>query len=428
MSSDPISTTPIGPFTLGVNNRRPEYEMDRPAANGAKQAFLRSAINVDITADGSVRRRSGMQRVLAGDACHSLWSADGSVGYYVDGGDLCRVVMAGDSLAKAVLRTDMLVDTPVSFADTPVGIHYSDGVLLRRLTATGGDTPAGVSAIQVDPLVTVSTGGSLQAGHYGLCFTFRNSAGEESASTVPVQVTVPANGKISVIQAAWSWPDDAAVMAVYMTPPDAETFMRVAFITGAGQSTAISTRPVFHEQCATLLLAPMPAGSIVRYANSRLLVANGNTLTYSEPFMPGLHDPVKGYIPFLAPITVVEPSQFGVYVVADQTYWFAGDIAQATAVPVLPYGGVAGSGGQIPNDNICFWMSPRGLIKGDQSGNVTNIQEANVSVAPAQRAATMFRESDGMKQHISSSFGAGTNQRSAHSFIDAEVIRKGTTL
>lgn len=427
MSSDPISTTPIGPFTLGVNNRRPEYEMDRPAANGAKQAFLRSAVNVDITSDGSVRRRSGMQRVLAGGACHSFWSGDGVVGYYVDGSDLCQVTGVGASLTRTVMRADMPAERPVSFADTPTGVYYSDGILLQKMT-TAGNSPAGVSAIQVDPLVTVSAGGSLQAGHYSLCFTFRNSAGEESASTVPTQVTVPANGKISVGQAAWPWPDDAAVMAVYMTPPDAETLMRVAFITDAGQSTAISTRPIFHEQCATLLLAPMPAGSIVRYANSRLLVAQGRTLTYSEPFMPGLHDPVKGYIPFLAPITVVEPNQFGVYVVADQTYWFAGDIAQATAAPVLPYGGVAGSGGQVPNDNICFWMSPRGLIKGDQNGNVTNLQEASVAVSPAMRAATMFRESDGMKQIVSSSFGADTTQMSARSFIDAEVIRKGTTL
>ena len=91
------------------------------------------------------------------------------------------------------------------------------------------------------------------------------------------------------------------------------------------------------------------------YVNGRLLVAVGSLLIYSEPFMPGLYRPSKNYIPFPAPITVLEACGAGVFVAADKTYWLGGEITAASLAEVLPYGAVPRSGGTDPSaPNTCF--------------------------------------------------------------------------
>ena len=173
----------------------------------------------------------------------------------------------------------------------------------------------------------------------------------------------------------------------------------------------------------------MPAGDIVRYLNGRLFVAVGSTLYYSEPYSLALRSPTRNYIQFPERITVLEPVDNGFFIAADKTYWVAGDVVEAQLIPVLPYGGVFGTGGQIPHDDgAAFWMSPRGLVRGDQDGSVKNLQEQNVAVDPAVLGATAFVERDGMKQAVASLFGAEPTQMTAHSYMDAEIVRKGTTI
>jgi hypothetical protein len=178
----------------------------------------------------------------------------------------------------------------------------------------------------------------------------------------------------------------------------------------------------------TLLLRPMPAGDVVRWLNGRLYVAAGDTVYYSEPYAPTLFNPARNYILFPSTISMLETCQNGLYVAADQTYWLGGDPSGASLDPVLPYGAVPGSSVQSPVKNECFWMSVRGLVRGDQNGVATNLQEAFVAVEPAQAGSTLFREQDGVRQVLSSLFGGEQTVTAARSYMDAEVIRKETIL
>lgn len=79
-------TQSIGPFPLGMDNRVPDFDLKLPEDAGH---LLRDALNVDVTAQGSVKTRPGYARVVAGTDCHSLWSplAD-NFALYVDDGTL----------------------------------------------------------------------------------------------------------------------------------------------------------------------------------------------------------------------------------------------------------------------------------------------------------------------------------------------------
>jgi hypothetical protein len=414
----------LGPFVPGVGNRRPESKMRGTRADGGD--FLRSAVNVDITNQGSVKRRAGYAQVSAGTDCHSFW-ADAADAFMVDGSTLNRVTGLPGTPVLTTMRTGLVPGRSVSYARAPTGaVYFSNGVEIGRLSAAGA-RPVCTPGLTVRPAVSASADGSLPAGRYGLCFSHLDAAGEESPTTVPQWVECPANGRIAISDTR-PLPTGATAWVVYMTLPNDSVFQRVV-VAATPNTTVIASLQQGGARSATLLLSPMPAGDIVRCLSGRLLVAKGSVLYFSEPYMFGLFNPTRGFIQFPSDITVMETTSGGTWVCADQTYWFGGlDIAAAEIDAKTAYGGVSGSGGAVPNDNDVFWMSPRGVMRGSQDGVLKNLQEERVAVAPSGFSAGAFREVDGLKQFVESTFAAEPNRMAAASYMDAEIVRKGVTL
>lgn len=407
-----VKTTPLGPF-VGINNRLPDHKLDVVSRGRKEGDYLRNAVNVDLTNSGTLQRRKGTVLMQQGTDCHSLWSEAPDT-LYVDGTDLY-------SYPRTSLRNGLTPGMRCSYAHAPGGeIYWSNGVVLERIAA-GVCGPATVPVPNPAPMVMPSLGGGLKAGYYTVAVTAVGPDGEESGATWPVQVRVPDSGRIEVTNLPGS------LVNIYVSPLNGDVLLL------AVQTTATSyifpLLGTLGVQCQTIGLREMPPGQVVRWFNQRLLVASDDVLYYGEPASNALFKPMKGYIQFPDRITVVEPCQNGVYVVADQTYWLAGtDIAEAEVVPVLPYGAVEGTGGRTPKDNTVWWFSQRGAVVGDESGKVTNLQEETVSVEQAQAGATLYREQDGMRQLVSSLRGGDTSAAAAASWASAEVIRKENML
>jgi hypothetical protein len=416
-------TVSLGPFTPGMNNRRPDFKLAERAANGASQSFVRSAVNADITAEGTLKRRPGYELAIAGDDCHSLW-ANGTAGFFVDYDTLVQI--GGTPPVAADLRTDMTPGRLVSYAEAAGDIYYSNGVVIGRIR-DNAVYELGVPMMMVPPTVAASTGGSLPGGDYMMCFTQHNADGEESGSTIPVQVTVPDNGRILVTGLPTTLPDGVFAISIYVTAANDGTLLRLARVTAASSTFTYAARATLGARCATLLLTPMPAGNIVREINGRLLVASGAVLYYSEPYAYALTNPARNYVVFPAPITMIECLPTGFFIAADKTYWVPGDIVSTTLDQVLPFGAVPGASGRDGNEEAVLWMTPQGMVRGTPDGNVARLQEENVAVDKAQTGAFLHREHDGMKQALAGLFGTSTGV-AATSFIEAEVIRKATVL
>jgi len=417
----------LGPFTPGVNNRRPDFKLDN-SKGGDRATFLRSAVNTDITEQGTVKRRAGYALALAGSDCHSLWThPSGTFGFYVDYATLYRVTGSAAAPVKTALRTDMTPGRLVSYAEVNDSTYYSNGLVIGRIDAAGNHT-LGVPMLAVTPLATASAGGTLRAGDYLVCFTQRNLDGEESGSTVPQPVTVPANGTVTITNLPAAFPAGVAAVSIYFTAANDGVLLRRATLTTAQSTFTLATTEPLGGRCPTLLLTPMPAGNIVRELNGRLLVAAGSMLYYSEPYAHALTNPARNYIPFPAPISMIESCQTGFFVAADQTYWVGGDVADTNLDPVLPFGAVPNTSGQSADENIAYWMSTRGMIRGTPDGQVVRLQEANVAVDTAPTGAFLYRKGDGMKQALGALFGANSTAVAASSWLEAEVIRKATSL
>lgn len=406
----------IGTFT-GVNNRLEQSQLESQPARGVKLQALPAAVNVDLNDKGGTRRRRG-QTLRAAGIAHSVWGDGRDDGYAVIGTDLVRLTPSGTGLQAEVMRSGVSAGRPMSFERFPDGaVYYANGETMGRIR-DGVDGPVVTEALGSLPVFTVIAGG-LAAGLYTVALTAVGPDGE-SAATAPVQVDVPANGGIRLSNLTGNR------VRVYMTGPNGE--IPTLELETSAASVDILTHSASGIRCQTLLLASMPAGEIVRHYNGRLLTVVGNLLIRSEPYYYGVFDASKGYIPFPAPITIVQPAVGGVYVVSDQTYWLAGDLDNTSAPPILPYGAVPGTGGYDETTNTVFWLSDRGLVVADGAGGAKNVQEDALALAGGTRGAALYREQNGSRHIVTSRSGAEPARGVSRGWKAAEIIRKDIDL
>ncbi len=416
------STTQVklGPFPKGVDNRLPDHALFDLKE---KETLLRSAVNVDVTNAGTLRRRGGRTKVVSGSDCHSLFSSVQGHTYFVDFQDLKR--MTYPDFSPVAIKSSLTPGKRMSFTDSPDGtVLFTNEVEIGRIVGDVVQT-LGAPELASVPLPVTNPVGALEPGRYQVSFAYVNSDGEIGPATQVQTVELTQRGGIEILGIG-AFPARVAGLNVYLSAANGETLMRAATME-APAPLVFTTPPNQGARCTTLNKMPMPAGAIIRMYNGQVLVASGSILYYSDPYSV-LYTPSRGYIPFPEPITVVEPCNNGVYVVADQTYWFAGVLAEAEANPVLPYGAVLHSSGQIANENACWWMSVRGVVKGDQNGTVNNIQEDHIAVGPTTTGAGCFIERNGLKQIIAPTFNTGSSGAAVASWMEAEIVRKGTTL
>jgi len=185
--------------------------------------------------------------------------------------------------------------------------------------------------------------------------------------------------------------------------------------------------PSWSDAAATTVgdqaLVPMPPGSCIAHHGARLLVAVGSVLVYSEPFLPHLRDPARGFEMFPAPITCIAAVEGGVFVLADKTYFIAGGFPAQEVRAALPYGGPAQQAG-YRDDGGAHWMSARGLCSCDKQGALVNLQEQHVAMAVTGSAATLFREADGMRAVVAALSEPSSSAAGVGSYAQARIVRK----
>ena len=408
------NTAPIGPF-VGINNRLPDHQLGIVERGRKAGDYLRNAVNVDLTDAGTLQRRKGSTRVLSGSDCHSLWS-DGVRALFVDG-DAIKALPSGDTV-----RSGLAYGRPVSWCSLPDGrVAWSNGIELGFIDHSGSAAP--LATPNPAPIVTASEGGALKAGSYQVAITAIDVEGRESGATWPVQVTVPDNGRIEVSGLP------GTLVAIYLSPLNGDLLYH-AMTTSASSFVFPLIPSTLGRQLDTIGLAPLPPGRIVRYYHGRLLTSDATQLFYSEPFAYWLYNPFRNRIP-LAGLTLVEPVEGGLYLATeDKTWWLPGaDIDQPERlVEILPYGAVRGAVTRSNNNAQVLWFSKRGLVVGDVQGQVKNLQEDALAVRPGRKGAALLREEDGMRQVISSVFGAEDTRAAARSFMVAEIVRKESML
>lgn len=117
----------LGPWPTGMNNRRPEYALDKDQYG--KVTALRNAVNVDLDSAGNARRRAGYTKVVGGLNTRCGFSCPTGT-FYVDGANLMRL---NDNDTATLLYQGLAGN--VSFEYFNVVVYLTDGTINKRIVS-----------------------------------------------------------------------------------------------------------------------------------------------------------------------------------------------------------------------------------------------------------------------------------------------------
>lgn len=388
--------TPLGPWGRGLNNVKDETTLNRDE--------LRDACNVDINDAGNVRRRPGFTKVFEGVDTHSLWEGD-RYSLVVNDGWLCEWL--SDETVRPVWQlTDRL--GPVSYAEVNGEVYWSNGTDQGRLVGSTPQPRPFALPTPDAPRLSATTG-SLTPGVYRVTAVFVAPDGVESGAA-PVATLTLASGEGLSIDAVPQPPGGySADTWLYLTPPDGELFFFAARVPQGVTSWSFASQPEQDVELRTMRMQPIPPSPIVRHHAGSIYVALGPMLVFSEPLRFGLYVPDDDYLLFPADISVIEPVEGGLYVVADRTYYLdARDPGDMKQTVVYPYGAVPGSGMQARGEwfqlreplptRVAYWYSTRGGVVAAPGGKIIPLMEARAEGGSAERGTSYFVERDGIRQ------------------------------
>ena len=396
-------TTTLGPWPNGINNRQRGFALP--------EGTFADAVNVDLDNLGYAGRRKGYTKVYSAFDAHSGFSCDAGT-FFVETGQLKKL----NTDNTATVLCSGLSGSSVSFCFAVGVVYFSDGIVTGKIVG-GVAVPWGLPIPSAPTVSQIS--GIYGAGTYLAALTFVDSVGNESGSCDPVSFTVSsaAGFRFDNLPTAFS-------KRLYLTDTNGSTLYHVVDVAAATITYSLSAgRYLSGKPLATRFISAPPPGKIVREFKKRLYIADGKVVWYTEPYA---YDWVKlstNFFQFHEPVTVMEPVSGGLWIVSNQTYFYAGTGPDNFQVqPQLNYGAVFGTGLQVPNTNDAMWYSVRGLCYGTQDGQVKNMQEANVAADSGTSGASIVREADGVRQFIASVSGSSPSPLVGGSFLNMDVI------
>lgn len=390
---------------------------------------LRRCVNYDIDDAGKLARRPGAIRIHAGTIVKgTLWSNDDfSRTLFVEAGSLFELLEYPIGTYTPRLVRTGVGSTHMAYLDLNGDTYYSNGILTGLLKADGNDVPWGTPGPGSQPNLSQGISGELAAGTYQVAITYISATGEESGTGLAATIEVAADNSSIFLTDFPAPPAGTDFIRVYVSHRDGEGLYRIGDIHPAAPSYEIdkvSNTAAFRLQ--TQFGMKPPAGDILEYHNGRIYIANNNILWFTDALRYGLVKPMKGFLQFPKRITVVKAVDDGLYVCSDRTYWVSGvDTPQFHQREVLPYGGVFGTGINIPNFDAVAWFSKRGIVFGGENGEVLNIMQDRVAVAEYGYGAMLWREHKGIRQIVADLWGGELNTYAAADYVALETARGG---
>lgn len=406
-------TVEVGPWPKGIDNRSPDYAVPPDA--------LRNAVNVDLSRDGRLRRRNGYNQIVDITAPHSLYSCEVGT-YFAAQGTLYKL---NEDNTTTELVTGLL-GSRIAYEYYNDVVYLSDGVVNKKLlsgllpTDWGIDRPSTYLTLQV-------TAGDLYPGTFTAAASFINSLGEESALGPISQITTNTEGGFILEDLPNSSNPDVTHVRLYFSGSGSTTLYHISDVAIGTASYTISERTDTGKAANTRVFVKPPAANIIRHYAGRIYLATGSTVYYTEPFALNWVDPVKNFWQFPSDVSILEPVEAGLYIVADKTYFYRFDNPDETqVVELFNYGAIPYTSVRLPHNEGVMWQSTRGAIMGNETGNAKNIQEERAAVDVALVGAAFLREQDGVRQFVASMPNSSISPLAATSFMEAEIIRRGS--
>ena len=397
-----VQPVPIGPFR-GINNRLPDFALRTDAGD-----FVRSAINVDLDDSGRFRRRVCQTKIQSLSAPHSLHqTVDGR--YFVVIGSVLYLVTL-PSYSQTLVKV-LSSSARVYYAEHNGDLYYSNGQDCGRIAADNTWRPWALPT--PDAPVVEAIAGTLPAGRYRVAVTYSNSVtGEEGGAKAATQFVLDSSGAMRVtLPGAVT---GATHVTVYVSNINGGVPCLYAAMDVGTAYCDITSLPINSASLQTEGLEPMPAGTGLFLHLGRIGAIVGRQVVYSEPWRLAYYRPVANWIPFENSVTLVVPAQNGCFVVADKTRWFAGDLANPSAiVDVLPYEAIPGTEFAAVSDMTVGWFSTAGVVIATPDGSAAAVMADPIDLTAPVSGASVVLISGGFERVISCGWAVNLTTKAA---------------
>lgn len=378
-----MKTQAKGPF-LGINNRLPDFALHVPKTGD----FLRDAVNVDITNSGNIVRRSSASLIQALTVPHSLHMVDDTNGYLVLGAVLYAITLP---TYTQTFVTTLSNNDPVSYVEIGGVLYYSNGTDSGKLV--GGTAAPWGFPTPTTPAVT-NIAGSLEAGWYQVAVCHRNSvSGEEGGASPSRSYQLASTGGLRITLPAAV--PGANVIDIYVSTLNGSVPFYAATVASGVTTVDIINENTRGKEVVQRHEKPLPAGRLFAFQGA-LCSYKDNEIYEGIPYRPGYCLQVGSRIPFVGDVSNAIPTENGVYVVADETFWLAGPVMSAAekVSPLLPYGGVPGTAFEFPDDSKRVgWFGADGIVIADKLGQLKAVMADNIDLtAPASGVSTVLTD------------------------------------
>lgn len=392
----------------GVDNRRDDHDIPDDT--------LRDGVNVDVLTSGKLKLRPGIVQVAADAGAHSGFS-DGSRVVWATASAL---KVADANFAPTTVLSSALLAKPLSYVALHGEIYFSNEDINGKINANGEYEPWGIVSPTAAPTCTPVSVGTRR---YQVTCTFVTASGEESGA--PLGAEVLCGDTPSIVVTGIPQSSDARVVAtrLYVTNVDGGVFYAVKDVPAGVTAWTITGFFASGATLKTQFMEPPSPGQLLDYYNGSIYIASGSTVWHTQPLRYGLCRPDEDFLMYPQRVSLLKAVEDGLYISSGKT-WFVTPAADQTAQrEVLPYGAIEGATCAVPNSTDALWMSERGLVRGANGGQVTNMTEAQVALGVYTRGCLGVNERNGHKAAIAVMQGGIEAPLVAADFLDAEELR-----
>lgn len=367
-------------------------------------SFLKTALNVDIDSTGGIGKRDGFVSRIPGN-WHSIWS-DGELCYGVKDFELVRVYDTWMVSPSGVTTSAK----KVSFDTDGRFVYFSSPDVNGVIDPDGTIRPWGLE--RPNPLPSISLqAGLLPAGEYQVALTYVDAFGRESGARSAQTISV--SGGRGIVLSGMPIPVDSAIVGinVYATAQSGSQLVLVRSVPVGTGSVVIND--VFGlVALKTIGVHPAPKGHLVRYAHSRMWIAENDIVWFSEPFTYDWFRYAKSFFHFEGRVRAIMPVSGGVWVAANKIHYLSGrDPEQMNRSEKEDALAVEGTETRISGGYLFIENTPAGikwLIATNlgiyalfDNGLSINLTSRNVEFPLADKGTGMFVMKDGINRYMS---------------------------
>lgn len=417
--------------TITIDSFRGLDNVTPPEKTSSK--FLKVADNVDITADGQIRKREGYTKVVDGDF-NSLWS-DGNYIYCIKDNNLVRL---DQNYTEEILLSNV-TSTKTYFEEIDGKIYFSNENG-NGIVDNGSIRNWGIPRPNGFPALSYNGSGSLSPGEYQVNLTYVASDGRESGCGVAMVYNLASPGAITLSNIPQSSDNTVSIIRIYCSTCNGDMLYWIRDIAHGTTSTTIDSVEDTILPLNTFNINPAPKGTLIKYFSGRIYIVDKNVLWYSMPFSYEWFNFQSDFIQFTENETILSlmPVEDGMYVATtiglyylrgrDPMKWRA-DLKERVLIIPGTEQYIQGALIQMQNTPPGYkWVvsTDHGIYALFQDGLVINLTYRNVSLPRSDEGASVFMEHEGLSKYVSSiRKPERTNSIGATDLVTATVIRNG---